>query len=164
MHGPTWGPEAGGASGDGAVYGRSPPPGFMRAAGWRFGVTGVPGVGYGSGGNGRACPWPGGREPGGTCGMVVDGRGIVGSIRRVCFSTSSSLNTNSSIGRVTNLVRRDIPRRADVIDLVLRACRHCLLHDDTTQIPPHSGLRLIAGHALNSLKMAFACTCGIAED
>ena len=112
------GPGGGGASGDGAVYGRSPPPGFMRAVGWRFGVTGVPGVGHGSGGNGRACPWPGGREPGGTCGMVVDGRGIVGSIRRVCFSTSSSLNRTSSIWRLTNLVdlghasssRRDRPR------------------------------------------------------
>ena len=89
---------------------------------------GRPGGGSGS----RGCPgWgtdPGatdvhargraGWEPGGTCGMVVHGRGIVGSIRRVCFSTSSSLNRTSSIWRVTNLVdlghasssRRDRPR------------------------------------------------------
>ena len=72
-------------------------------------------------GNGRSFPWPGGHESGGTCGMAVDGRGLMGSMRRRCFSSSSSLNTNSSIGRVTNLVRRDIPRgRADVIELVLR--------------------------------------------
>ena len=30
----------------------------------------------------RTCPWPPGRVSGGSCGMVVDGRGIVGSILR----------------------------------------------------------------------------------
>ena len=66
-------------------------------------------------GNGRSFPWPGGHESGGTCGMAVDGRGLMGSMCRRCFSSSSSLNTNSSIGRVTHVVRRDIPRRADAI-------------------------------------------------
>ena len=70
-------------------------------------------------GNGRSFPWPGGHESGGTCGMAVDGRGLMGSMHRRCFSSSSSLNTNSSIGRLTNLVRRGIPRRGDVIELVL---------------------------------------------
>ena len=100
----SMGPGVEGAAGDAAASGRPPAPGFMRAGGWRFGITVVPGVGRGSGG---------------TCGMAVDGRGLMGSMHRRCFSSSSSLNTNSSIGRVTNLVRRDIPRRADVIELVL---------------------------------------------
>ena len=39
----------------------------------------------------RTCPWPPGRLSGGSCGMVVDGRGIVGSILRTIPRQSTAI-------------------------------------------------------------------------
>ena len=39
----------------------------------------------------RTCPWPPGRLSGGSCGMVVDGRGIVGSILRTMPRQSTAI-------------------------------------------------------------------------
>ena len=58
----------------------SPP--NLGAGGWGFGITAMQGGRRPVSRQPRTCPWPGGRLSGGTCGMTVDGLGIVGSILR----------------------------------------------------------------------------------
>ena len=76
---PSMGPGVEGAAGDAAASGRPPAPGFMRAGGWRFGITVVPGVGRGSGETDGHSRGRAGTSPGALAGwlLMVEGSWVV---------------------------------------------------------------------------------------
>ena len=128
----TMGPGGGGAPGDAAASGRPPRPG-LHAGGWRFGMTVCPGSG-GDAGNLTVIP-----PPPGICGMAVHSRGLMGSMHRRCFSSSSLehklVDRTSHTPRQTGHTSSSRRGRARP---TARACRHCLLHVDPAQIPQSS--------------------------
>ena len=66
------------------------PPGSVGVRVWVRGCGSALGWWPGSRGP-RTCPWPPGRVSGGSCGMAVDGRGIVGSILRTIPRPSTAI-------------------------------------------------------------------------
>ena len=128
----TMGPGGGGAPGDAAASGRPPRPG-LHAGGWRFGMTVCPGSG-GDAGNLTVIP-----PPPGICGMAVHSRGLMGSMHRRCFSSSSL--EHKLVDRTSHTPRQaghTSSSRRGRARPTAKACRHCLLHVDPAQIPQSS--------------------------
>ena len=129
----TMGPGGGGGARRRGCLRTPPPRPGLHAGGWRFGITVCPGSG-GDAGNRTVIP-----PPPGICGMAVHSRGLMGSMHRRCFSSSTLehklVDRTSHTPRQTGHTSSSRRGRARP---TARPCRHCLLHVDHAQIPQSS--------------------------